>query len=280
MRPCRPSVVSVLAVCGLASGAAWGQDTRPLDEAVLRVFPSGQALPRGTWGGTDATNGPDVTVGELLNDDNNPPTIHLAITPLSTANPAVFAYGLGTESCNVGNTNVEWQGQCVTSFGGTGSNRKPVIPQNMYKMQTVNGSVRFEQSGQSWTKHAFTALTMNACALGCNGQGGQVLGVGCSDPYTAGRNGSQGNPSSSGGTGPRYIVNPFTGDYPWPIPANPATVDGSSRRIRVARSDLVLTTGNSPVQFFGEAVYVTRDDARYGNSKNNASWRRMFCTST
>ena len=145
----------------------------------------------------------------------------------------------------------------------------------------MNGSVRFEQVGQSWTKHAFTALTMNACAIGCNGQGGQVLGVGCSDPYTAARNGSQSNPTgSNGGTGPRYIVNPFTGDYPWPFPASPAVVDGSSRRIRVARTDLVATTANSPVQFIGEAVYVTRDDARYGNQKNNASWRRMFCTST
>ncbi len=59
----------------------------------------------------------------------------------------------------------------------------PVIPQNLYRMSGgATNDDRFEQIGQSWLKHAFTALTENACSFGCNGTGGTHLGVGCSDP--------------------------------------------------------------------------------------------------
>ena len=63
----------------------------------------------------------------------------------------------------------------------------PVIPQNFYRMSggTTNTD-RFEQVGQSWLKHAFTAVG-TLCGLGCNTSGvnGTHLGLGCSDPYGA-----------------------------------------------------------------------------------------------
>ena len=44
---------------------------------------------------------------------------------------------------------------------------------------------RFEQIGQSWLKHAFTALNNNICGFGCNVVWtGTHLGAGCSDPYS------------------------------------------------------------------------------------------------
>jgi hypothetical protein len=53
----------------------------------------------------------------------------------------------------------------------------PVIPQNLYRMSAgANNDERFEQIGQSWLKHAFTALTQDACGFGCNGVGGPISG--------------------------------------------------------------------------------------------------------
>jgi hypothetical protein len=46
----------------------------------------------------------------------------------------------------------------------------------------------------------------------------------------------------------------------------------------VLKSDLVHTNATSATQYVGEAMYVNWDDARYGNGKNNASYRRMFYT--
>ena len=65
---------------------------------------------------------------------------------------------------------------------------------------------RFEQIGQSWLKHGFFAESLNLCCNSCSGDPtGNHLGVGCSDPYTSSRNGSQGN------LGPRSTVNASTG---------------------------------------------------------------------
>ena len=92
--------------------------------------------------------------------------------------------GVGTTSCNNGTSDLDWFALPQTDH--------PVIPQNLYRMSggTTNDD-RFEQIGQSWLKHAFTALTENACGFGCNGTGGTHLGVGCSDPYGASLNASQ-----------------------------------------------------------------------------------------
>ena len=209
-------------------------------------------------GGADAI-GPDVIVGELHNTDNNG-SMTLSLTRL--ANVGGFsAYGVGTSSCNRGDANVSWIAN---------NNLHPVIPQNMYRLKTVNGSTRFEQVGASWCKHAFTALTQNVCNLGCNGSGGSVLGVGCSDPYTASRNAGSGSPN---GLGPRYEVNPYTGEYPYPFSTG-SNSDGATKRLRIANTDLEDTTANPGTRYFAEALYITRDDSRYGNGYNNASYRR------
>src|SRR5439155_10788861 len=104
-------------------------------------------------------------------------------------------------SCNYGTVHLDWF--------QLPSNDHPVIPQNMYRMSGgTGGTDRFEQIGQPWLKHAFTALTENVCSLGCNGVGGPHLGSGCSDPYSSSLNASQ------SGLGSRAWVNPFTGFYP------------------------------------------------------------------
>ena len=64
-----------------------------------------------------------------------------------------------------------------------------MIPMNMYRLKVVDGAQRFEQIGQSWMKHGFTALQFDACDFGCTPHpNGTRLGVGCSDPYSVGLN--------------------------------------------------------------------------------------------
>ncbi|MEX2217119.1 MAG: hypothetical protein WD749_00035, partial [Phycisphaerales bacterium] len=271
MRSCARPVVALISACGLAAAVSpAAAQYGVLQDARSRVFPDGRGPEPSGGGGADTSNGPDVIVGELMWQDSGG-SISLNLD-LRGSTATHLAYGIGTTSCNIGNVNLQWIG---------GSALKPVIPQNAFRLKTVDGSTRLEQVGQSWMKHAFTALTQNACAdmwpgQSCNGAGGSVLGIRCSDPYTASRNSSQSNPSGSGGSGPRYQVNPFTGEYPWPVGTMPTITDGTSRRIRVLRTDLEVTTATTATQYFGEALYVNRDDARWGNGKNNASYRRMF----
>ena len=94
---------------------------------------------------------------------------------------------------------------------------------------------RFEQLGQSWGKHAFTAASSNTCGFGCNGVGGNHLGSGCSDAYGAGLNGSQ------TGIGSRAWVNPFTGSFPGSTANNHSghSHDATSHRMLVETSDLI-----------------------------------------
>ncbi|MCC6321954.1 MAG: hypothetical protein IT438_11035 [Phycisphaerales bacterium] len=190
--------------------------------------------------------GPDVIVGDLSD------------MQYSGGTNGMHAFAVGTISCNIGTQNLLWVAN---------NNQHPVIGQNMFRLK--NG--RFEQIGMSWLKHGFTALTQNLCST-CNGQGGAVLGVGCSDPYVASLNGSQGN------LGPRWQVNPTTGVFTYPH-AEPAYNGILPRRLQVADVDLVPAQ-NVGAQYFVEGQYVTADDAAAGHSANNASYRKVNLTYT
>ncbi len=197
--------------------------------------------------------GPDVIVGDLSDVQN--------------ANPVngVDALAIGTTSCNIGTAVVNWIG---------GTNDHPVIRQNLYRYSVVNGAGRFEQVGLSWLKHGFASLQGSLCCTCQPGGDGSHLGVGCSDPYDAGLNGSQGS------LGPNWQVNAHTGVFTYP-PSNPSHPNDSVyRRLQVALTDLSVTGGTSTTRFFGECQYVTKDDAAAGNQNNNASWREMSCSGT
>lgn len=203
--------------------------------------------------------GPDVIVGDLQ-------SVSSYAVVGSTA-----AFSVGTYSCNLGNVPVRWQ---------SGNNLHPVIPQSLYRYKVVGGAGRLEQIGISWCKHGFTALSDNICCP-CTGPGGSQLGVGCADPYTSGRNGSQ--LTTTGGLGPRFDINAHTGVFTFPYPFR--NTNGSvaltsiTRRVQVATSDLAAAS-NPGAQYFVEAQYVTQDDAAWNNSgtwslnaNNNCSYR-------
>ncbi|MBX3356838.1 MAG: hypothetical protein KF745_00265 [Phycisphaeraceae bacterium] len=147
-----------------------------------------------------------------------------------------------------------------------------MIGQNLYRIKDG----RFEQLGQSWLKHGFTALTGSVCCT-CTGGGGSYLSPSCSDPYTAGRNATQSN------LGPKWPVNANSGFYPYPFtsssatygytapPSAPATI---GRRLQVATAD-VAPASNPGAIYYCDTHYVTQDDALAGNGLNNLSARKI-----
>ena len=191
---------------------------------------------------------PDVVVWDLQSYQNYTPS------------GGYHAYALGTTSCNQGDVPLLWQ---------SNTNLHPVIGQNMYRWKDG----RFEQIGMGWLKHGFYALSLSDCGP-CQGTDGTTLGINCSDPYTASRNGSQ------GGLGPKYQVNATTGYFPYP-PANPSYSGSTARRCRVPSSD-VIPSENPGAVYFMEGQYVCPDDSPddTGDASNNSSHRRLNMASS
>ena len=187
--------------------------------------------------------GPDVIVGDITGPQNY------------NAVGSVEALSLGTYSCNMGTVNLNWHAN---------TNQHPVIGGELYRYKVVNGAGRFEQVGLSWLKHGFFALSNTLCCSGCQGTDGSELGVRCSDPYTAQRNGSQ------SGLGPRYQVNAHTGFFIYP-PPHPS--GGNTGRLEVLTSDLEATGAGT--RYFGNCQYVAPDDSAAGNDNNNSSSREV-----
>lgn len=188
--------------------------------------------------------GPDVIVGDLQD-----------LVSYGSVG-GISAFAVGTTSCNVGTEALLWSATTPAH---------PVIAQNLYRRS--NGIL--EQVGQSWLKHGFFAVSDDLCCPGqCIGTAGDTLGVGCSDPYTASRNGTQSN------LGPRSQVNPHTGVFPFPFsgPPAPAVI---GRRLQVPDTFLADSTGSVDVAYYAEGHYVAPDDAAAGNGLNNASNRRI-----
>jgi hypothetical protein len=168
----------------------------------------------------------------------------------------IVAYSVGTTSCNIGTTNLNWF--------QSGADRHPLIINNIYRVN--NGAI--EQVGVSWVKHGFCALQQTLCGS-CNAVCGgccSQLGVGCSDPYSASLNGSQ------TGIGPRFEINPATGTYPWPFTTAGQAGDNIYKRIQVHVDDLNPAL-NDGALYFVEGQYVAKDDADAGNANNNATYR-------
>ena len=190
--------------------------------------------------------GPDVIVGDL-------PSIQYYGQVGSTR-----AYSVATTSCNIGDTPLEWYDN---------TNRHPVIGQTMYRVNA--DGTRIEQLGQSWLKHGFAALTGNVCDT-CNPPGSfNLLGVGCSDPYSAGLNGSQTN------LGTKTQVNAYTGFFSWPFGGRGQTGNSVFKRLQVSVDD--MTAGGT---YYVGAQYVSPDDAEASNQHNNASYRPVNVSGT
>ncbi len=205
------------------------------------------------------TPGPDVTVITLTDISN-----HGSLG-------GIQAYSVGTTSCNIGDTPVWW---CNT-IGGCGDGSvgadHPVIAQNLYRLKDG----QFEQLGLSWLKHGF--LSTNSTNSACNPEhpsctipphGGDQLGLGCTDTYGAGLNGSR-------PLGMRSEVVASTGTFPYPYTTVPSS--GLDEWIQAPVADLDPAQ-NAGAVYWVEGHYVTKDDALAGNGFNNASYRKVSVT--
>jgi hypothetical protein len=165
----------------------------------------------------------------------------------------IAAYSFGTQSCNIGTTELVW---------GSTQNH-PVISQNMFRLKDE----RFLHVGQSWLKHGFCAVNEPGCGT-CQSSPCSTLGVGCADTYWGSLN--------DGRTGgPKYQIAASIGSHPHPFPS-PAGNNTIRGRLQVHLEDIDQSVnGNGSAQYFIEAQYISEDDAIHGNAGNNASWRKV-----
>jgi hypothetical protein len=200
-------------------------------------------------GGGGGVVGPDVIVGAIPDISKYGSVV--------VGGQTIMAYSIGTTSCNIGDELLDWFAQP--------DNRHPFITQNIHRIK--NG--RIEHVGMGWGKHGFTALQGSLCGTCTPASSGTWLGIGCSDPYSSGLNGSQ------GGLGTRTEVNAATGVFPGTynagMPAASATI---GRRIQVNGNDLNPTL-NAGATYIVEGQYIHSGDAARGNDNNNASWRSV-----
>ncbi|MGE3163876.1 MAG: immunoglobulin domain-containing protein [Planctomycetota bacterium] len=190
--------------------------------------------------GDGFAQGPDVIVGELYE------------TSSYGAIGTTRAYSVGTISCNIGTSTLQWI---------AGTNQHPVITQNLFRL----ANNRFEQLGQGWIKHAFTALQGSVCTPCTPHPNGTALGVGCSDPYSSGLNGSQ------SGLGPKSDINAATGLFTYPYTGQGLTGNTLFKRIQAEESDLSVPGA----LYFVTSHYMTSDEPPVGTHLNNESYRRV-----
>ena len=216
--------------------------------AALLGQVSADAVPGGKRGGTAGSIGADVAVCNIP-----------AISRWGTVN-GISAYSIGTTSVNLGDEDLEWYGD---------SNRHPRMPMNFFRHCEERG--RLEQIGYSWCKDGFCALQLNECGS-CDPAGSgcpQLLGPGCSDPYSSSLNGSQ------GGLAPKWQCNAATGQFQYPPTGLPSITATIGRRIQVLQADL-SPQQNPGCKFYTDSQYLHPQDYEAGNNLNNGSYKRML----
>ncbi len=228
-----------------------GPQPRPGDFAHAYIAGNLDGLPaspeQGEKGGS---TGPDVTV------------IYLGSVNYYGDVAGMHSYSVGTTSCNVGDEPLWW---CDDDRAYCDDDQHPVIAHNLYRLKEG----RFEQLGMSWLKHGFLSTSSFDSACGnCAPpeHGGDQLGVGCTDTYSAGLSGSR-------PLGLRSDVDPANGTFPFPY-TNVSFSSLIDQRIQVEEAELdpVLNPG---ARYWIEGQYIAADDADHGNSANNASYREV-----
>ncbi len=212
--------------------------------AYARVESTSGGSPRGSECGRV---GPDLIVGGLVSVSN--------YGSEQIDGEWFDAFSVGPNRCNIGDQEVNWI---------AGTDDHPVFGLNLFRLKDG----RFEQLGQSWLFHSYSALQSTGCCLACTPPGSSGrLGVGClttNSPVMIGLQSS---------AGPKWEVNAHTGVFVYP-PDDPPWSGSTARRMRVRVSDLENTSGGQ-ARFFVAGYCVAKDDAAAGNGNNNASYREV-----
>ena len=264
-------------IWGLGALEVGGKQALPQEEAPARTAQLGVSV------------GPDVTIIDLFGTTNYTNTF-------GGANPSPCppgygdggedcrGYSVGTNSCNIGSAPLDWCDQ-TSGCRETTDEWHPIAPattsdhsviaQNMYRLKDG----RFTQIGFSFLKHGFLSLNTpdSDCAWNDGGSpntscigppaGGEQLGVGCTDFYSSGLNGSR-------PMGRRSDVQVAGANHP-PNGAGGESDDDYDQRMVIPESYLDPAV-NPGALYWVEGHYVVRDDARAGNGLNNASHRQAL----
>jgi hypothetical protein len=225
---------------------------RPLSRARFPARSAGVAF--ALFAGAAAfAAGPDITVLRIPDIANY------------GSSGGIRGYSIGFGACNEGTAPLAWCDEPGGCSGGLTDADHPVLAQNLWRLK--NG--RLEQIGLSWLKHGVNSTNSSDPACGtcldppvANHQ----LGVGCTDVYGAGANGSR-------PLGMRSEVDATHGAFPYPYAERTATVV-YEQRLKVLESD-VDSDLNPGALYAVEAQFVTADDALAGNGTNNASWQQV-----
>lgn len=158
-------------------------------------------------------------------------------------------------ACNLGQQALSWRHS---------SAQTPALVMNLFRL--YDG--RIEQIGQGWAHFGILPLQSSVCCT-CtpvNPNPIPFLGAGCSDAETASINGSQ------NGAGPKWQVNPLTGQFTVP-PANPSYAGAVARRLKARASDL----GLPGALFFGEVQMIHFQELPQ-DTRNNTTYRPVGVT--
>jgi hypothetical protein len=98
--------------------------------------------------------------------------------------------------CNPGSVSIPWYAQMQQNH-----------PKFGFIITHLSGDRMVQISDRSYCKHAFTSASTNGACGTCNGIGGSLMGVGCSDTYSASHNAGRGN------LGPATEINPWLGTW-------------------------------------------------------------------
>lgn len=196
--------------------------------------------------------GPDIICSRIQN---------ISTWNSSPAGPRVFSFG-GT-LCNIGDVNA------VVNFN---TNQHPLSGQALYR---VSADGRLEQLGVSWLFHQACVLQFSADCGTCTPAPSScnLLGLNCASSDTASITGGQAN------LGPRFEVNPYTGQFAFPFSGNGQTGAVDYKRLQVAPDDLNPAI-NAGARYLAETQFIAPDDALAGNGFNNASSREMLIVGT
>jgi hypothetical protein len=171
--------------------------------------------------------------------------------PVGLAPNEIYAYVLGSDTCNIGNTHLLWT-----------DNGSPALSMNAFRL--YNG--RLQQIGVGMTKTACCVSNSPVCgATTCSGPSGSLM-AGCRDTYSASWNSLQSNLK------PRKNINPFTGVFTGTTGVSSA--NAINGRLQVKQSDMNPATYAGAL-FFVEGQYICSEDATNGNWTNNASYTRV-----
>jgi hypothetical protein len=181
----------------------------------------------------------------------------------------VVAVGMSTTACNPGSVTIPW-------FAPMNANH-PFIA---FLVARENAGRFVQISNRSYCKHPFASTNSSGCGGSCISPGtSQILGIGCSDTYGAGLNGSYSS------LGPPDEINPWTGawtpacsyfDAGQPPVSGPAACDGVASgisfgtnptafpRCNVSDSDLTLAGST----YFAYAGWFAAGEATANRTNN------------